>query len=197
VDHLLRRIPVPRHAAGGPLTHLLARAAAAGLFAFLASCSWFGGGDKKAACPGTLIAPDLDALTLLRPGGGTSPADIRFGVKLFSASSSCSGDKTGVHTDTDLLFVAARNDPDVKQEQFTYFVAIADAQQNILAKQNFTLQVEFAPKQNQMRISEALKETLPLRNPASAGNYSIIVGLQLTPDQVELNRKRSQAKPAQ
>jgi hypothetical protein len=178
------------------MTPLLARAAAASLFALLASCSWFGGGDKKVACPNTLIAPDLDALTVMRPGGGTSPADIRLGVKLFSAKSSCTGDKSGVATNTDLLFVAARNDPDLKQSQFTYFVAIADAQQNILAKQDFTLQLEFAPKQNQMRISEAIKENLPLRNAAAAQNYTIVVGLQLSPEEVELNRKRNQAQQA-
>jgi hypothetical protein len=175
----------------------LARAAAVSLFALLASCSWFGGwfgGEKKAGCPATLIAPDLDALTVLRPGGGTSPADIRFGVKLFSASSSCTGDKAGVATNTDLLFVVARNDPDLKQDQFTYFVAVSDASQNIVAKQEFTLQLEFAPRQNQMRISEAIKENLPLRNPAAAKNYTIVVGLQLTPEQVELNRRRNQAQ---
>jgi hypothetical protein len=167
------------------------------LFAFLASCSWvgswFGSSEKKVACPDTFIAPNLDSLTLLRPGGGASPQDIRFGVKLFSANSTCTGDKAGVRTDTDLLFVVARNDPDIKQGQFTYFVAVADAQQNILAKQDFTLQVEFAPKQNQMRISEALKENLPVRDPAIARNYAIVVGLQLTPEQLELNRKRGKA----
>ena len=171
------------------------RVAAASLCAFLASCSWFGGGDKQSlTCPTTFIAPDLDSLTLLRPGGGTGPADIRFGVKLFSAKSTCAGEKVGLRTDTDMNFVVARNDPDLKQGQFTYFVAIADGQQNILTKQDFTLQVEFAPRQNQMRISDAISEHLPLRDVAAGKNYSIVVGLQLTPEQLELNRKRGLAQ---
>jgi hypothetical protein len=191
VHLFLRRIVIER-----PSARALLRGAAclagAGLLALLAGCSWFGSSDKdKASCPTTYVAPDLDALTLMRPGG-TGVEDIRFGVKVYSATSTCSGDKSGVQAQTDLLFVVARNDPDLKQGQFTYFVAIADGQQNILSKQDFTLQVEFAARQNQVRISEALKETLPLRNPKTGSYYSIIVGLQLTPEQLEFNRKRGQ-----
>jgi len=196
VHRFLRRIVILRPSAAAPATRVLARAAAASLIALLAGCSWFGGGDKKQAdsgCPTTFIAPDLDALTLMRPGGGTTPADIRFGVKLFAANSTCTNEKVGVRTDTNMSFVVARNDPDLKQGQFTYFVAVADAQQNILAKQDFTLQVEFGPRQNQIRISDEISEHLPVRDPASARNYSIVVGLQLTPEQLELNRKRGQA----
>jgi hypothetical protein len=194
VHRFLRRIVILRPSAAAPATRVLARAAAASVIALLAGCSWFGGGDKKAdsGCPTTFIAPDLDALTLMRPGGGTTPADIRFGVKLFSANSTCTGEKVGIRTDTSMSFVVARNDPDLKQGQFTYFVAVADAQQNVLAKQDFTLQVEFGPRQNQIRISDEISEHLPVRDAASARNYSIVVGLQLTPEQLELNRKRGQ-----
>jgi hypothetical protein len=192
----LRQIAVLRPPAGPTLMRRFSRVAAASLLALLASCSWFGGGSdtSKIACPTTFIAPDLDALTLLRPGGGTGPADIRFGVKLFSANSTCAGEKVGIRTDTKMSFVVARNDPDLKQGQFTYFVAVADAQQNILAKEDFTLQVEFGPRQNQMRISDEITEHLPVRDVAAAKNYSIVVGLQLTPEQLELNRKRGQAQ---
>ena len=62
-----------------------------------------------------------------------------------------------------------------------------------LTKEDFTLQVEFGPRQNQIRISDEISEHLPVRDPASARNYSIVVGLQLTPEQLELNRKRGQA----
>jgi hypothetical protein len=178
----------------GPAVMPLARRVAAiGLVALLAGCSLFGGGDKenKLACPTTQIAPDLDALTVLRPGG-TGTGDIRFGVKLIKADSDCEADKAGgIRTDTRMSFIIARNDPDLTEGEFTYFVAIADSQRAILAKEDFTLKVQFAPRQNQMRVRDDISEHLPVRKLSSGKNYSIVVGFQLTPEQLELNRKRS------
>lgn len=171
----------------------LARGVAAlSLLALLAGCSWFGGGEerKKLACPVTQIAPDLDQLTVLRPGGGTKPEDIRFGVKLVAVNSNCDSEKVGIRTDTRMTFLVARNDPALKESDFTYFVAMADGQHNILAKQEFTLRVEFAPRQNQMRVFDDISEHLPVRDLSTGNNYFIVVGLQLTPEQLELNRKR-------
>lgn len=163
------------------------------MLALLAGCSWFGGGEtrNKLTCPATEIAPDLDALTVLRPGGGTSTDDIRFGVKLVAVNSNCESEKVGLRTDTRMTFMVARNDPDLRQGEFTYFVAVADARRNILAKQNFTLRVEFAQHQNEMRVFDDISEHLPVSNLSNGADYAIIVGLQLTPEQLELNRKRN------
>ena len=165
----------------------LSRAAALALALGAAGC----GGDSrgKLACPTPLIAPNLDAAQELRPGGGTGPEDIRFGVRLLSVTSNCDAEKVGLRTDLRLTFVAARNDPTLKQNDFTYFVALADARQSILRKQEFTVHVEFAPRQNQLRIADEIAVGLPLRDLGAGSQYTVIVGLQLTPEQLELNRK--------
>lgn len=172
---------------------IVRRVADMSMLVLLAGCSWFGGGEtrNKLACPATTIVPDLDALTVLRPGGGNTPDDIRFGVKLVAVNSNCEGEKVGIRTDTRMTFMVARNDPDLKQGQFTYFIAVTDGQHNILAKQDFTLRVEFAERQNQMRVFDDISEHLPVRDLSTGNSYVIIVGLQLTPEQLELNRKRN------
>lgn len=166
----------------------LPRALALALALGAAGC----GGDKrgKLACPTPVIAPNLDMAQEFRPGGGTEPQDIRFGVKLLSVTSNCDSDKAGLRTDMHLTFVAARADPALKQDDFTYFVALADAQQAILRKQEFTIHVEFAPRQNQLRVTDEIAVGLPVRDLGAGSQYAIVVGLQLTPEQVELNRKR-------
>jgi hypothetical protein len=170
------------------------------LAALLAGCSWFGGGsDKNAdelACPTAFIAPGTNAYRVFRPGGGTGLADIQFGVKLTSVKSTCKREKDGIVVDTVNSFVAVRNDPDLRQGDFTYFVAVADGQQNILTKRNFTLRVEFDTRQKEMRMVDTIVEHLPLRKVSAGRSYGIVVGLQLSQQELDFNRRQA-APPAQ
>lgn len=158
----------------------------------LAAC----GGTKsvgKLACPTPLIAPDLDAAADLRPGG-SGPGDVRFGVKLTSVNSNCSTEKVGLSADVRIVFVVARADPKLLRADFAYFVAVADAQRNILTKKEYNVSVEFSPRLKQLNVSDQVTVGLPLHDLSNGGKYLIIVGLQLTPEQREFNRKQEQGQ---
>ena len=172
----------------------LVRATAIGSLALLAACSSSRDKDKAAGCPSALIAPNLDSFTVPRPGA-TNPQDIQFGVKLESASTNCHPEKGGVRVDTPVSFIVIRTDPQFRTGDFTYFVAISDRAQNIVAKENFALRVDFAQKQDRIRVTDTITEHLPLRDPASAGSYVVLVGLQLSQQQLDSNRQRN--APAQ
>jgi hypothetical protein len=86
---------------------------------------------------------------------------------------------------TNIAFIAVRNDDSLRQGDFNYFVAIADQQQTIVAKQNFALRVDFALRQKQMRISDEITEHMPLKNLSLGGQYAVIVGLQPSPQQLD------------
>ena len=171
----------------------LLRAATPCVLALLVACS-SRDKDKVADCPSALIAPNLDAYTVARPNA-TNPQDIQFGVKLASADASCHPEKGGVRVDTAISFIVIRTDPEFRAGDFTYFVAIADRGQNIVAKENFALRAAFAQKQDRMRITDTITEHLPLKDPAGAGSYVVLVGLQLSQQQLDSNRQRN--APAQ
>jgi hypothetical protein len=161
----------------------------------LAGC----GGSKsigKLSCPTPLIAPDLDAAADLRPGG-SGPGDVRYGVKLTSVNSKCSTEKVGLSADLRIGFVVARADPKLMRADFAYFVAVADAQRNILTKKEYKVSVEFSPRLKQLNVSDQVEVGLPLHDLSNGGKYLIIVGLQLTPEQLEFNRKQEQAPSPQ
>lgn len=147
----------------------------------------------KLVCPTPIIAADLDALAELRPGG-SSPEDVRFGVKVLSVNTNCSTEKIGLRAETRIGFLAARADPAVRQGNFAYFVAIADAQHNILNKKQYTVNVEFSPRLNQIRVNDQVTVSLPLHDLSAGGNYNIIVGLQLSAEQLDFNRKQQPAQ---
>ena len=153
-------------------------------------------GDKsvgKLTCPTAFIAPNLDRYVVLRQGAASAanPNDIAFGVKLADVRSSCRHEPSGVRVTTLLTFVVARNDPSLQHGDFTYFVAVADGQENILAKQNFALRVNFAARQKEVRVSEEITEHLPVKDVSVVGTYGVVVGLQISQEQLDLNRKRS------
>ena len=107
----------------------------------------------KLSCPTPLVAPGLDAAADLRPGG-SGPGDVRFGVKLTSVNSNCSTEKVGLSADVRIGFVVARADPKVTRADFAYFVAVADAQRNILTKKEYKVDVEFSPRLKQLNVSD-------------------------------------------
>lgn len=172
------------------MRRLLRRATIPGLLLLaLAGCSGSTESTGKLVCPTPLIAPDLDAAAQLRPGG-SGPDDVRFGVKLVSVNTSCSSEKIGLTADTRISFLAARTDPSVTHADFAYFIAVADAQRNILNKKEYQMSVEFSPRQGQVRMSDQVAVGLPLRDLSAGGKYLIIVGLQLSQEQLDFNRKQ-------
>jgi hypothetical protein len=170
------------------MSRILARGAFPMGLALLTACG--GASVGKVSCPGAVIAPGLDAYTVLRAGATSSnPADIGFGVKLISVKSTCKNETAGLRVITKIDFIAVRNDDGLRRADFTYFVAIADAQQTIVGKQNFALRVDFAPRQKQMRISDEITEHLPLKDVSLGRQYGVIVGLQPSRQQLD-NRER-------
>jgi hypothetical protein len=159
----------------------------------LAGCSGGSGGPVgKTSCPTAFVAPGLDAYTQLRPGATSGTLDdIAFGVKLVSVTAACRTEVGGIHITTSIVFHAVRNDETLQQGDFSYFVAIADPQQNILAKQTFGLRADFAKKQKQMRIADEITEHLPLKKVSTGGGYAVVVGMQLSPQQLQ-NREPHQ-----
>ena len=86
--------------------------ALAALAVALSGCASGGSNSSRLSCPTAFIAPNLDAYTVFRPGAGTGPEDIQFGVRLVGVDSpSCHAEKTGVRVDTLITFQTARNDP--------------------------------------------------------------------------------------
>jgi hypothetical protein len=62
--------------------------------------------------------------------------------------------------------------------------------QRVIAKQNFRTTLDFRDGRRRTGTSEELVERIPLPPKTDAGDYSIAVGFQLTPEQLEMNRRR-------
>jgi hypothetical protein len=156
------------------------------LVAVLSGCS--STGSSRYTCPAVIVAPDLDAIALFGPGEGRAVSDVQVGAKLEAARIRCRREEHGVAVDTRVDITGFRNAPDIRTRDVTYFVAITDGQRNIVAEQDFTMPIEFVPRQNFRKMEDAITQHIPLSDLKAGDTYVVIFGFRLSSEQLAFNR---------
>jgi len=141
------------------------------------------------ACPRATILGDGASVTKFRDGSGRDLTDVVARAEIVDASVECDYNRNGVDVAMQIAIAATRGPADrARMADFDYFVAVADAQRNILAKEVFRVRVAFPETQNRVGTIERIEPHIPLKNRAEGVSYQIVVGFQLTPEELEWNR---------
>ena len=157
----------------------------------LAGC---GGSDQPRfapACPQTGILRDGADMTRFRPNG-TDLTDMIVDGRIVGLSGKCSLDdpthlRTVISVSMDLTRGPAAQG---RQADVTYFLAVSRGD-TILDKKDYTFNVSFPRNSDRVRlVGDQIDLVLPVDPKLSGAAYSILVGFQLTPDQLAFNRKR-------
>jgi hypothetical protein len=167
-------------------------AAALATVALTAGC----GTSKELAamtCPKVLPAPDADTVALFPPSGAHDARDVQVAARIMDASGTCQREAHGIAVLLEIKAHADRANPGIKDADLPYFVALIDAQQHVLTQVGYNLHVEFLPGETYRNTpAERLTVHLPLKTTAAGAEYSIVVGFQLSPDQLAFNRSQHQ-----
>ena len=153
------------------------------------------GGDSgpTVTCPEVRKVGDVARVTRFVPGG-RDLTDVTFEAAVGQLGGSCGTSDGQVVVDLTVQFIASRGPANTtRQAPFTYFVAIVDKSDNILARQEFQTAVQFPGNQTRSTAVEELEQDIPMANPLHGNQYRIFVGFVLTPDEIAYNR----AHPAQ
>jgi hypothetical protein len=155
----------------------------------LAGCAWIGDvGSNKYTCPNVGQAPGADKIPLFGPAGHASK-DVVVGGRIYDISTNCERDKVGLVIDAKITFVADRASAATKDATLPYFVALVDPQQRVLTEESFQITVQFVGGEAERRMPpEDITVHLPVKDPTVGNAYYVIVGFQLTPDQIAFNR---------
>ncbi|BBK39881.1 hypothetical protein STAQ_49590 [Allostella sp. ATCC 35155] len=161
----------------------------------LAGCgSWnlFGASEPPPACPRAVVVNDLSRLTEFRPGAGRDLSDVVFSAGIERVDASCEYDRRRKVTMQTVVNVVVERGPAdrSRQAQVTYFVAVADAANQILARETFTTPVKFEGNVTRMQASDEIEQVIQLGGGTGAG-YKIFVGFPLSEEQLSYNRARS------
>ncbi len=145
---------------------------------------------QPTGCPRILFVDEAAQEVRFRPGPGRDLTDVEWRAAFAGFGGGCEYDDSGVDVDLILNIVAERGPAATSDEAaFDYFVAVADPQQQVLAKEIFQTDIVFPAGGATAGTSEALVQRIPLDNAALGRAYYILVGFQLSPQQLEFNRR--------
>lgn len=143
-------------------------------------------------CPQIGILADAAKLTHFRPGEGRDITDVDFKGEVVGISGACkTGDKGKAIEMTVSLRLVATRGPASSGSAVTlpYFVSVVDHQtQRILAKRNFDSPIDFSGGQRRAGVVEVVTQHIPLTQGRKGSDFDVLVGLQLTAEQLDYNR---------
>jgi hypothetical protein len=183
----MKNEPTVRHGTGG-LFGVAAVVAAGGML--LAACGLFAPGEVK-VCPRVSLLNDAESMIQYRDGPGRDLTDVLFEAKVVDVNWSCKYLDNRVRVEAVIDIVAQRGPASRGgNAKVWFFVGIIDYEQNIIAKQTFASEIEFRDGRRRAGVREEIEQILFLKEGEGGSDYEIIVGLQLTEQQLQQNRGR-------
>ena len=156
----------------------------------LAGCGMFGDESVPRACPDAMILVDARHVTLYRDGPGRDLTDVEFEGEIARIAGDCTydDDELRVTLVADLVATRGPAAPDA-EANLPFFVAITDEARNIVAKKVFDSAIPIPDGRRRAGVREEIEQVIPLPADEPAPYYQIVVGFQLTPEQLEQNRR--------
>lgn len=159
----------------------------------LAACSAPKLTEFAPSCPRVVVRADAADITRYRAGsGGRDLTDLVLDGRITGFKGGCAReDRDTVKTVLEVDMVLARG-PATQGRVLhaAYFVAVVEEGQ-IRDKQVFPVRVELRENQDQARLSSGeITMMMRVSKEKSAAAYDVIVGFQLSPEELETNRRR-------
>jgi hypothetical protein len=162
----------------------------------LAGCS----SDSSSAptCPSAGVIAPASSLTTFKQGMHDDPSGELYTVGITNVKTACTLDADNGTTDSTLAlrFKAKRAaSPRAADYRVPYFVAVV-LDGKVLAKRDIWAHFGFAPGAASTVFDDEVASTvINLENGKKPYEYELVVGLQLTHDQLEYNKKMSRFAP--
>lgn len=139
-------------------------------------------------CPNVSVLAGTETVTQFGAGGATTPSNVTARGLIGDFAGECTYSENAVVVALDLPIIGAVGPAGSGTAVYEYFVAVLGPTNRLLGKEVFVAAVNF-DETGSGTILEELEQVIPLPNGAASGNrYSILVGFQLTPQQLRYNR---------
>lgn len=141
------------------------------------------------ACPPAGAVAGVERMTSFRPGG-EDLTDVRFTARVDAVESVCAYDDEGVEVAMNVWLVAERGPAETdRQADLQFFIAIEDGPGNFIAKEVYDVSMPFEGNQRRVGILEEIDIEIPTPADKSFADIRILVGLQITAEQADYNRR--------
>jgi hypothetical protein len=178
------------------MKNYLITAAFAGLALLLTGCQ---SAKIKALCPSVTVLANTSTLTKFKEGMQGDPSGELFTIEIVGTKASCSvdADEGTTDSDIDITFRATRA-PNGEVGEFTapYFVSTLLDGTTILDKKMLATAFAFRPGESTITFTENVpSHIVKFENGVKSYQYSILIGLQLTREQLDYAKKRGRFGP--
>lgn len=143
----------------------------------------------RSNCPAVAVMAHTGTLTAFDGDNQTQEA-VMYQANIGNVQRGCEQDEILKGTTTFTLSV--RKGPGFKGGEITipYFVALVRDNHLVTAKQVYETKIRFAPNSDTAATVETIQQTFDNVDMARRYHYELLVGFQLTPDQVAFNMMR-------
>ncbi len=142
-------------------------------------------------CTPAGIVSEASTITIYRPGRGRDLTDVAAQGILANLRAECAFGRREVNIKLTIgLQIAAGPANRDRNASMRYFVAIVDSDNNVVAREEYSVDVQFPPNQGRIVVAEEVEPRIPFRERVQAQRYRILVGFILTPEQLQTNRRR-------
>ncbi|MFN3701415.1 MAG: hypothetical protein ACK4VI_07835 [Alphaproteobacteria bacterium] len=144
-------------------------------------------------CPEVQIVDELSSISEFSPPSAAFAENLISRADLYHAESFCTfQDKLAV-VDLKLVFDASlgpqgRAGGNKNFFSYPFFIAVTDQNNVVLAKEVFSASMNFETGQATHRYHENLRQLVPIRSREQARRFKILLGFQLSPEQLAYNR---------
>lgn len=142
-------------------------------------------------CPRVAKIEDASRLTRFQ-GTGRDLTDVAFEAEIGQIASACDYGSDSVDVALQIQFIASRGPADQQRRApFTWFIAVARPDLTVPAggRQAFDSVIEFPGNQVRAAIEEQPEVEIQLQEGEVGRRYVVYVGFELTPDELEFNRR--------
>ena len=158
---------------------------------------------RNPACPSVGVLSEAATLTSFAPGTGRDLVDVDHEAEIVDVSSGCTYEGDPGDSDRVLIVavapsIEASRGPanETREAVFDYFVSVVDASGNVRSKQRFSVGVRFEGNRTRIRFRDddpPVTVNIPAPTDSAVAGTKILVGFQLSAEQLEYNRRQQRA----
>jgi hypothetical protein len=142
-------------------------------------------------CPSVAVVSEAVDVTEFPAGGGRDVVDVRFFAEFSDVQWSCGLDGSTLEVDLTIVLSATAGPTSPAQAaDLRYFVAVAERGGDLIAKAPFARRVALTADGKAASVGDEIEQRIPLKVGQSGADFEILIGLQLTREQLEYNRAR-------
>ncbi len=146
-------------------------------------------------CPKVELVDDLSSLSDFSDPKKQVKENLISRVDLRSAESTCKLSSKSAVVDLKLIFNGTLGKKGRKKSSdkpffsYPFFVAVTAPNGKIMAKEIFAASITYNANENKHTYFEKLRQIIPIKSKDMARHYKVLIGFQVTPDQLAYNRK--------